>query len=65
MDDTSTFGSFINSLLTSFQDEFVKLPALVFPVLSAARPSNIDVDDVSSSHAFILMSFSSYSRTEV
>jgi hypothetical protein len=43
MNDTSSFGSFIYSFLMSVRDEFVKLPCLVFPLLSNAlsRPNNV------------------------
>ena len=46
MHETNTFGAFINSLLTSFRDEFSKHPLLTFPLLSNAEPGHIDIDDV-------------------
>ena len=45
--DTSTFGSFVDSFLTSFRDEFPKLSVMSFPLLSNLIPGSIDVDDVS------------------
>ncbi|KAI9441461.1 tubulin nucleotide-binding domain-like protein [Lactarius indigo] len=44
--DNASFGSFCNSLLTVFRDEFPKQPALTFAVLSDAVPGDIDVDDI-------------------
>ncbi|KAJ7505868.1 Misato segment II tubulin-like domain-containing protein [Mycena galericulata] len=38
--DTSTFGSFINSFLTSVRDDLGKLPLLAWPLLSNAAPVN-------------------------
>ncbi|KAJ7776805.1 mtDNA inheritance protein Dml1 [Mycena maculata] len=38
--DASTFGGFIDSFLTSLRDDFVKLPLLVWPLLSDAPLSN-------------------------
>lgn len=46
MNDTSTFGSFVNAFLARFRDDFVKLPCLSFSVLSASAPSKVDADDV-------------------
>ena len=46
--DNASFGSFANSLLTAFRDEFPKHPTLMFAVLSDAVPGDLDVDDVSS-----------------
>jgi hypothetical protein len=45
--DTATFGSFIDSFLTSFQDEFSKLSVLSFDLLSDSLPASVDVNDVS------------------
>ncbi|KAF9462802.1 Misato segment II tubulin-like domain-containing protein [Collybia nuda] len=45
INDTASFGSFINSFLTAFRDEFVKLPCLVIPLLTDAGSRHIDVDD--------------------
>jgi len=47
MNDTASFGSFISSFLISFHDEYLKLPSLIFPLLSDVVPRHIDVDDVS------------------
>ncbi|KAH8996757.1 tubulin nucleotide-binding domain-like protein [Lactarius akahatsu] len=44
--DNASFGSFCNSLLTVFRDEFPKQPTLTFAVLSDAVPGDIDVDDI-------------------
>lgn len=46
MHDTASFGGFTNALLTSFRDEFVKLPCLAFPLLSRSIPGSLDQDDV-------------------
>ncbi|KAI9465930.1 tubulin nucleotide-binding domain-like protein [Lactarius psammicola] len=43
--DNASFGSFCNSLLTVFRDEYSKQPTLTFAVLSDAVPGDIDVDD--------------------
>jgi hypothetical protein len=50
MHDTTTFGPFVDAFLSGFRDEFPKLTALCFPLLSEHRPTpgGIDVDDVSS-----------------
>lgn len=45
--DTATFGSFTDSFLTSFRDEFSKLSILSFPLLSEAISKPLDLDDVS------------------
>ncbi|TFK37238.1 mtDNA inheritance protein Dml1 [Crucibulum laeve] len=45
VNDTETFGAFTSSLLTSIRDEFIKLPSLVFPLLSSTTSQKIDVDD--------------------
>ncbi|KAI0300473.1 Misato segment II tubulin-like domain-containing protein [Multifurca ochricompacta] len=44
--DNASFGSFTNSLLTAFRDEFPKQPTLTFAVLSDAVPGDLDVDDL-------------------
>ena len=44
--DNASFGSFCNSLLTAFRDEFPKQPVFTFAVLSDAVPGAIDIDDV-------------------
>lgn len=46
MNDTATFGSFIDSFLTSFRDEYLKIPSIIFPLLSDVLLGQIDVDDV-------------------
>lgn len=46
INDTSSFGGFINSFLVSLRDESVKLPCLVFPLLSDAVSCHNDVYDV-------------------
>jgi hypothetical protein len=46
MNDTASFGSFVNSLLVSLRDEYVKLPSLNFPFMSDAVPRHIEIDDV-------------------
>ncbi|KAJ7166314.1 Misato segment II tubulin-like domain-containing protein [Mycena crocata] len=38
MHETSTFGSFVHSFLTSLRDDFVKLPILAWPLLSDTQP---------------------------
>ncbi|KIM89767.1 hypothetical protein PILCRDRAFT_767219 [Piloderma croceum F 1598] len=43
--DTATFGSFIDSFLTSFRDEFSKLSVLSFDLLSDSSPASVDVND--------------------
>ncbi|KAJ6565727.1 Misato segment II tubulin-like domain-containing protein [Mycena sp. CBHHK59/15] len=44
MHDTSTFGSFMNSFLTSLHDEFLKLPLLAWPLLSNPGLSFVNTD---------------------
>lgn len=44
--DTADFGSFINSFLSKFRDEFAKLPCLSFYILSENAPNEVDADDV-------------------
>ncbi|KIY44420.1 tubulin nucleotide-binding domain-like protein [Fistulina hepatica ATCC 64428] len=46
MNDTSTFGSFMTAFLTSFRDEFPKLPSLTIPFMSSAIPGGVEPDDV-------------------
>ncbi|KAJ6554978.1 Misato segment II tubulin-like domain-containing protein [Mycena vulgaris] len=48
MHDTSTFGSFMNSFLTSLRDDFGKLPLLAWPLLSDAN-TTFKIGDVSAS----------------
>ncbi|KAA1470407.1 tubulin nucleotide-binding domain-like protein [Dentipellis sp. KUC8613] len=43
--DNDTFGSFADALLSTFRDEYPKLPALTFSILSNAVPGHIDADD--------------------
>ncbi|KAF8055192.1 mtDNA inheritance protein Dml1 [Lyophyllum atratum] len=45
MNDTSTFGGFMNSFLTSFRDQYLKLPCLAFPLLSDGISKQLAVDD--------------------
>ncbi|KAG6907553.1 hypothetical protein DXG01_008539 [Tephrocybe rancida] len=45
MNDTSTFGGFIHSFLTSFRDQYTKLPCLVVPLLSNGTSGELHVDD--------------------
>ncbi|KAF8225980.1 tubulin nucleotide-binding domain-like protein [Tricholoma matsutake] len=45
MNDTSSFGGFINSFIVALRDESVKLPCLVFPLLSDAVSRHNDVHD--------------------
>ncbi|KAH9915313.1 Misato segment II tubulin-like domain-containing protein [Fomitopsis serialis] len=45
MNDTSTFGGFTNSFLTTYRDEFPKLPCLAFPLLSHNLPGHVDNGD--------------------
>lgn len=60
MNDTASFGSFVNSFLTAFRDEFVKLPCLAIPLLSDAGSRHIDVDDVSYSLTLMNMWLQGY-----
>lgn len=46
MNDTADFGSFTHSFLTSFRDEYVKLPCITFPFLSHRSPQQGDALDV-------------------
>ncbi|KAF9494734.1 tubulin nucleotide-binding domain-like protein [Pleurotus eryngii] len=39
IEDTLTFGSFIDSFINSFRDEFSRLPILSFPLLSQSIPT--------------------------
>lgn len=45
MNDTSSFGGFINSFMTSFHDQYGKIPNLVIPLLSDASSHQLDFDD--------------------
>ena len=45
--DTADFGGFVDSFMTSFYDEFMKLPSLVIPLLSQSVSRVLPVDDVS------------------
>lgn len=49
MNDTSSFGSFTHSFISSFRDELLKMPCLVFPLLSDAVPRHIGDGNVSRS----------------
>ncbi|KAI9511509.1 tubulin nucleotide-binding domain-like protein [Russula earlei] len=44
--DNASFGSFVNSLLMAFRDEFPKQPTLMFAVMSDVVPGNLEIDDV-------------------
>jgi len=44
--DNASFGSFINSFLAAFRDEFPKQSTLLFAVMSDAVPGDLDVDDM-------------------
>ncbi|KAI0261263.1 tubulin nucleotide-binding domain-like protein [Gloeopeniophorella convolvens] len=44
--DNATFGSFADSLMTAFRDDFPKHPTMTFAVLSDSVPGDIDVDDM-------------------
>ncbi|KAH7927011.1 tubulin nucleotide-binding domain-like protein [Leucogyrophana mollusca] len=41
--ETTNFGSFTSSLLTTFRDEYRKAPILTFDLLSNALPADLDV----------------------
>ncbi|KAI0049602.1 tubulin nucleotide-binding domain-like protein [Auriscalpium vulgare] len=43
--DSDSFGAFSISFLTAFRDEYPKVSSLAFPVLCAAVPGDIDLDD--------------------
>ncbi|PCH42910.1 tubulin nucleotide-binding domain-like protein [Wolfiporia cocos MD-104 SS10] len=45
LNETATFGGFIDAFLTSFRDEFPKLACLSFPLLSNSAPRKTDADD--------------------
>ncbi|GLB45716.1 putative tubulin domain containing protein [Lyophyllum shimeji] len=45
INDTPTFGGFINSFLTSFRDQYLKIPCLVFPLLSDAVSKRVVPSD--------------------
>lgn len=46
MNDAASFGSFTNSFVSDFRDDFVKLPIITFLILSEPKPVEIDVDNV-------------------
>lgn len=46
MNDTSSFGAFINSFIASLRDESLKIPCLIIPLLSDAVSRSHDVNDV-------------------
>lgn len=48
MNDTTTFGSFVNSFITLFRDDFAKLSILSIPFLSDSVFQAINTDDVCS-----------------
>lgn len=45
INDTGSFGGFTNAFLTSFRDDFPKLPCLAFPLLSSAVSSGLDPEN--------------------
>ncbi|KAJ3476453.1 hypothetical protein NLI96_g11147 [Meripilus lineatus] len=45
MNDTTSFGGFTHSLITSFRDEFTKTSCFTFPILSSSVPGLIEADD--------------------
>lgn len=47
INDAASFGSFIDSFILDFRDDFVKLPIVNFVILSEPETHAIDVDDVS------------------
>lgn len=47
INDAASFGSFIDSFISDFRDDFVKLPVVNFIVLSEPKTDEIDFDDVS------------------
>lgn len=53
MNDTDTFGSFLSSFLSSFRDEYLKLPSLVFPLMAGVVSQNPDCDDTPNLRRFI------------
>lgn len=46
MEDTTTFGSFIDSFLTSFREGFSKVSVLNFNFLAGCTPGRVQVDDI-------------------
>ena len=50
MNDSGTYSGFTSSFLASFQDEYRKTPALVFPLLSGLD-ADVSTNDVRS-HLF-------------
>jgi hypothetical protein len=54
VNDAASFGSFTNSFISEFRDDFVKLPIITFLILSEPNPIGIDVDNVShlSKHSY-------------
>ncbi|KAG5648222.1 hypothetical protein DXG03_006179 [Asterophora parasitica] len=51
MNDTSTFGGFMNSFITSLRDQYGKLPCLVIPLLSDAVSRPLEIDNNTSKYA--------------
>ncbi|KAG7443782.1 mtDNA inheritance protein Dml1 [Guyanagaster necrorhizus] len=45
LNDTASFGPFMHSLLTALHDDMLKIPCLVFPLLSDPYGWKIDVED--------------------
>jgi hypothetical protein len=58
--DTSSFAGFINSFVVSLRDEAVKLPYLVFPLLSDSVSRQNDIHDVAYFLTVVIMC--SYNR---
>ncbi|KAF4568599.1 hypothetical protein EYR36_010611 [Pleurotus pulmonarius] len=46
IEDTLTFGSFIDSFISSFRDEFSRLPILSFPLLSQSIPTRSGTEGI-------------------
>lgn len=46
IEDNLTFGSFIDSFINSFRDEFSRLPILSFPLLSQSIPTRSGTEGV-------------------
>lgn len=65
MNDTSSFGGFINSFIVSLRDEAVKLPCMVFPLLSDAITRQNDVHDVDLSLTFVVVELICGFRTNI
>ncbi|KAJ3509360.1 hypothetical protein NLJ89_g5262 [Agrocybe chaxingu] len=53
MNDTDTFGSYMESFFVSFRDEYLKLPSLSFPLGVGGISKAPDVDDAESTRRFL------------